>query len=108
MYNKDDVNKKNTRTWVKVNEDSRAKINRDYFCKSFGGEFKQIGKNFQWEDIQQEPEKRIMVFERNGEVFEVSNIMEFCREHKLTKSALYEVVSGKRKHHKNFKFIAKK
>ena len=108
MFNKENVNKRNTRTWVKMNEDSRSKNNRNSFCKQYGGEFNKIGKCFQWEELQKEPEKRIMVFEREGEVFEVTNVMEFCRDHNLTKSALYEVVSGKRKQHKKFRFITKK
>jgi len=109
MFNPEQVNKKNTRTWVKMNEDSRSKSNRDQFCKIYGGEFKQIGRNFNWEELKTEKEeKRIMVFEREGEIFEVDNVMEFCREHNLTKSALYEVVTGKRKHHKKFKFVTKK
>jgi hypothetical protein len=108
-YNPNEVNKKNTRTWVKLNEDSKSKANRDQFCKVYGGEFKQTGRYFQWEDLPQETEeKRIMVFEREGEIFEITNVMEFCREHNLTKSALYEVVTGKRKHHKKFKFVTKK
>lgn len=91
-----------------MNEDSHAKNNRNNFCKQYGGEFNKIGRYFKWEELEKEPEKRIMIFEREGEIFEVSNVMEFCREHNLTKSALYEVISGKRKQHKKFKFITKK
>ena len=108
MFDKENVNKRNTRTWVKMNEDAQSKNNRNNFCKKYGGEFNKIGRYFQWEELQKEPEKRIMVFEREGEVFEVTNVMEFCRDHNLTKSALYEVISGKRKQHKKFKFITKK
>jgi len=108
MFDKENVNKRNTRTWVKMNDDAGSKKHRNIFCKQYGGEFNKIGRYFQWEEFEKEPEKRITVFEREGEVFEVSNVMEFCREHNLTKSALYEVVSGKRKQHKKFKFIAKK
>ena len=108
MFNKENVNKRNTRTWIKMNEDANSKNNRNNFCKQYGGEFSKTDKYFSWDDLKKEPEKRIMVFEREGEVFEVLNVMEFCREHNLTKSALYEVVSGKRKQHKKFKFITKK
>ena len=108
MDEKSNVNQRNTRTWVKMNEDAASERNRNTFCKRYGGEFSKIGNYFQWEELQKEPEKRIMVFEREGEVFEVTNVMEFCRDHNLTKSALYEVISGKRKQHKKFKFITKK
>lgn len=108
MFNKSNVNRKNTRTWVKMNDDAGSKNHRNNFCKEYGGEFNKIGTHFKWEEFEKESEKRIMVFEREGEVFEVSNVMEFCRDHNLTKSALYEVASGKRKHHKKFKFIAKR
>ena len=107
-YNPENVNKRNTRTWVKVNEDSRANLHRNNFCKRYGGEFNKTGRVFQWEEMEKEPQRRILVFEREGEVFEVENVLDFCRNHKLTKSALYEVVSGKRKHHKNFRFVIKK
>tara|TARA_R100001460_G_scaffold48514_6_gene86522 strand:+ start:3257 stop:3589 length:333 start_codon:yes stop_codon:yes gene_type:complete len=107
-YNPKNVNKKNTRTWVKVNEDSRANFHRNNFCKTYGGEFHKTGRYFQWETLEKIPERRILVFEREGEVFEIENVLEFCRDHNLTKSALYEVMSGKRKHHKNFRFVAKK
>ena len=107
-YNPENINTRNTRTWIKVNEDSRAKFHRNNFCKHYGGEFKKNGRYFQWEELEKEPEIRILVFQREGEVFEVENVLEFCRNHKLTKSALYEVVSGKRKHHKNFRFVTKK
>jgi len=39
---------------------------------------------------------------------EVDNMMRFCREKSLNKSAIYEVISGKRNHHKNFRFVEKK
>ena len=108
-YNPTEVNKKNTRTWVRLNEDSRSKDHRDQFCKVYGGEFKKVGRYFNWQELPPETdERRIMVFEREGEIFEVKNVMEFCREHNLTKSALYEVVTGKRKQHKKFKFVTKK
>jgi len=107
-YNPENVNKRNTRTWVKVNEDSHSNFHRNNFCKSYGGEFNKTGKYFQWEALEKAPERRILIFEREGEVFEVENVLEFCRNHQLTKSALYEVVSGKRKHHKNFRFVTKK
>ena len=108
MFDKQHVNKKNSKTWVKMNGDSRSEKNRNSFCKQYGGEFNKIGQYFQWEELQKEPEKRVMVFEREGEVFEVTNVMEFCRDHDLTKSAIYEVISGKRKQHKKFKFVTKK
>ena len=33
------------------------------------------------------------------------NILDFCKKYNLTRSSVYEVISGKRKHHKGFKFI---
>lgn len=107
-YNPNNVNKINTRTWVKVNQDSRSSSHRNNFCQSFGGQFNKIGKYFKWEELESEPERRIFIFECEGEVFEVENVLEFCRKHNLTKSALYEVITGKRKHHKKFRFVTKK
>ncbi|HAD22308.1 MAG TPA: hypothetical protein DCF87_09395 [Opitutae bacterium] len=107
-YKKENVNSVNTRTWVTLNDGCQSSAHRNQFCKQYGGEFIKNGAYFKWEELERVPERRILIFEREGEVFEVENVLEFCRNHQLTKSALYEVVSGKRKHHKNFRFVTKK
>ena len=48
--NKDLVNKRNTREWVKCNEDSKAHIWRDSFVEEHGGQFIQEGRNWKWEE----------------------------------------------------------
>lgn len=42
-----------------------------------------------------------------GKLWEISCLAEFCREHKLNKSKIYQVVSGKRKQHKGWTKISR-
>ncbi len=42
--NRDQVNKRNTPTWVKVNEDAKSSFWRKHFCDLYGGKFTHIDK----------------------------------------------------------------
>lgn len=110
---KDHVNKRNTRTWIRLNEDTRAPKWRKLFCEEHGGEFVREGKNWKWVEVkqqQQEEEKKphYLFEDPDGNIIEVYNVMKFCRENDLNKSAIYEVINGNRKHHKKFKFLDKR
>ena len=39
MFIKDHVNRVNTPTWVRMNEDARKMVNRNQFLEEFGGNF---------------------------------------------------------------------
>ena len=117
-----DVNRKNSFTWTKCNDDSKSGHFRQIFLNRFGGEFKKTGRYWEWNPAQeqiiqldlsislpptpqiQEPSKT-WIFQKNGETIKTKNIQEFCKQNILTRSSLYEVMSGKRKHHKGFSFI---
>ncbi len=47
---------------------------------------------------------RTYTFTKDGEQFETSNLMAFCREHGLQRRHLNEVVLGKRKSHHGFEY----
>jgi len=111
MYGPQDINRTNSRMWVRINEDSRKMKHRHNFLKEFGGEFIDTHRKgyVSWKEIQNIKEKRIFVFKSpNDELMEVMNVEKFCRDNNLTKSALYEVIAGNRKHHKKFEFIESK
>jgi len=109
--NVDHVNKQNTPTWVKMNEDAQSSMWRKRFCNLHNGEFKKINEIWVWnkETETKKQEKYTYIFtDPDGVLVEVNNMMRFCREKSLNKSAIYEVISGKRNHHKNFRFVEKK
>ena len=106
--NKNDINRKYSPTWVYCNDNSRSDYFRKKFIEEHGGCFSKIDRlYYRWE-----PEKKLvdirrkLIFEdRDGIVYIVDNMYEFCKKHDLTRPAMYEMMAGKRKSHKGFKYI---
>jgi hypothetical protein len=99
------INVKNTKMWVKANESSNSNKFRDAFVQRYGGIFKKQGSSWVWSEHFEEKiqPSRAWLFTRNdGVSFMVENFMEFCRINSLSKSAMYELMAGKRKSHKGF------
>ena len=104
---KEDVNKKNSYTWIKMNDDGRKKIWRDKFISEFGGQF----EGELWKETVITPEskpevketRKILVINPDGKVDEVENFTKYCRERELSRSAMYEVMKGLRKQHKGYR-----
>lgn len=130
MFNKDHVNKKNSRTWVRINEDAKSGMFRDKFIQQFGGKFVKEGRYWKWLELDfekmflQEIEEKVkefkipepvikvergksFVFTKNGEEVYVKNLLEFCMDNKLVRGAMYDLMSGKRKTYKGYKFLRK-
>ena len=106
---KDTVNRRNSRTWIKMNEDSRSNIHREKFVAEHGGEFIKNGRFWVWQTIHSSEDNEVMdrksLYEfkdSEGKTYLVDNLMKFCREHDLNKSAIYKVMGGERNHHKGF------
>ena len=113
---KDDVNKKHTSTWTKINDDSKSKKWRRIFMNQWGGEFIKISRNlWEWKEVLPEPEpepeikvikpavKSWVVTRPNGKEDQINNLSKYCREHKLDDGAIYRVLNGQRNHHKGYK-----
>jgi len=118
-----DVNKRGTVTWSRCNDDSKSSIFRKKFTDTHGGEFTRIGKYWEWNpsasqmiDLDSKPsETPVQVFKTEAKswifltpdkkVIKTQNIQEFCNINKLTRSSVYEVISGKRKQHKGYTFV---
>ena len=103
------VNRRNSRTWVRMNGDSKSHIWRDKFISEHGGEFVKNGKFWEWQTIHSSEtkevreEKTLYEFkDEEGITYLVDNLMKFCRENDLNKSAIYKVMNGERSHHKGF------
>ena len=95
------INRRNTRDWIKCNEDSKSGYWRDKFLEEHGGQFIQEGRNWKWEEtkivedsrIKQE-RKEFVFINSDGVEFLTDNFTKFCRKNDLNKSAMYKVMSG--------------
>ena len=97
---KDDVNKKHSYTWTKLNDDSRYMQFRSDFIREFGGEFDLKGV---WSEKKVEVERTFLIQTPDGMIDEVHNFAKYCRDRELNRSAMYEVLKGKRKQHKGYR-----
>lgn len=105
------INTKNSRQWTKANDTATASKYRDAFVKRYGGMFEKKNGVWLWTDKvptkETEPTKLWIFHKADGGTFMVQNFMEFCRIHELSKSAMYELMAGKRKSHKGFVKVEK-
>jgi hypothetical protein len=107
--NKDYVNRRNTRDWIKCNEDTKSAYWRDKFVEEHGGQFIHEGKIWRWEEqkiivdnrIKQERKEYIFI-NKDGVEFLTDNFAKFCRKNELNKSAMHQVIKGDRRQHKGF------
>lgn len=117
-----DINRRNSFTWVKCNDDAKSEFFRNSFILKYGGEFTKSGRYWEWKPKQEEmielnqsvlqkpiseiePTKTWIFKNPEGDVLKTQNLQEFCKENNLTRSSLYEVISGKRQNHKGYSFI---
>lgn len=119
-----DVNIIRSLTWIRCNDDSKSNYWRSQFINRYGGKFTKNGRYWEWtpsgEQIitfepsvsepphytgTEEPSKTWIFKNENGDILKTKNIQEFCKINNLTRSSLYEVISGKRKNHKGISFI---
>ena len=106
---KDDVNKRHTRTWTRINDDSKSPKWRRVFTEKFGGEFVKRIKVWEWKEDLPEPKpepkpdtKRWIITQPDGTEDEITNLSKYCKEHELDDGAIYRVLNGKRNHHKGY------
>lgn len=107
MFVKDHVNKINTPTWVKMNEDARKTLHRTEFLEQYGGNFVENGRYVIWEekfDLSRVKDKYV-VETPDGEIELIKVFAKFCRKHDLNKAAMYGTLTGVRNHHKGFKLL---
>ena len=100
--NKDLINRRNTREWVKCNEDSKAHIHRESFISEHGGEFIKNGRSWEWHYIHIDVKSKYELTDENGNITIVENLSKFCRQNDLNKGAIHKVINGERSHHKGY------
>ena len=103
--NKDLVNMRNTREWVKCNEDTRAAYNREQFLAEHGGVFTHHGNQWLWSDTKKSESnetKRYILTDSEGTEYVTENLAKFCRDNDLNRAAMFKVLKGDRSHHKGY------
>jgi hypothetical protein len=99
---KEDVNKRHSFTWTKMNDDAKYMRFRSEFIAEFGGQFDLQGV---WTEdvVQKEDERTFLIINPDGEVDEVHNFAKYCRDRELNRAAMYAVLKGTRKQHKGYR-----
>jgi hypothetical protein len=104
MFVKEDVNRINSPTWVRMNEDARKLIHRRNFIETFGGRFIEKGSVLKWQEVEDVSDKYVIQTPDNRkEIVEVFS--KYCRENDLNKAAMYGTLRGERKQHKGYRLL---
>jgi len=110
ILKKEEINTLYSRTWVACNDDSKSKQYKIEFLRKFGGEFIESGKYSKWQKKQPPvkiyvPLRLLKFIDNTGKVIEIDHMTDYCLERKLSRSAMYEVLSGVRKSYKGYKAL---
>jgi len=109
--NLNNVNRRNTREWGLFNGNSKQEANRKRFVEKYGGEFSRTTGGWVWKGATvreirfTKPKKprTIYIFtDKEGIKYITDNFEGFCRDRNINSSAMYDVISGKRKSFKGF------
>jgi len=97
------VNKRNTKLWFMMNENSRSALHREQFVKDNGGMFYQNDRG-EWLWRTEFALKNGYWLQRQdtGEKVFFENMSEFCRKHDLSIVKICEILNGKRKSYKGW------
>lgn len=97
-----EVNRRGSKLWIRMNDNSKASLMRQQFVNAHGGSFYREGKSWKW---------RSPIAEKNGywlkrvdteeKVF-FENMTEFGKIHGLTPVKICELMNGKRKTYKGW------
>lgn len=109
--NLDNVNRRNTREWALFNDNSKQAHNRKLFTEKHGGTFFRINNVWNWYPgpkktmsfTHTKKKRTIYIFtDKDGIKYITDNFTGFCRDRNINESAMYDVISGKRKRFKGF------
>lgn len=97
------VNRRNTKLWFMMNENSRAAFHRDNFVKENGGMFYQNPKGeWLWKNDYLVKNGYWLKRKDTGEKVFFENMSEFCRQNDLSIVKICEIMNGKRKSYKGW------
>jgi hypothetical protein len=98
----EEVNKKNSRIWVQMNDNSRAEFCRNEFVKKYGGFFKKDKKDWIWISPEKESNGYWLENINTKEKVFFTNMTDFGKKHGLTPVKICELLNGKRKTYKGW------
>jgi hypothetical protein len=97
-----DVNRRNSKLWVAMNDNSKAAKNRQNFINQHGGFFTYENKNWVWTNPVKEQNGNWLKRVDTGEKIFFENLTEFGKKHGLTPVKICELLNGKRKTYKGW------
>lgn len=98
----DIVNKKGSKLWIQMNDNSKAAKRREAFVRENGGFFLQDGRYWIWKSPIDEKNGYWLKKVDTGEKTFFSNMTEFAKEQGMTSVKICELLNGKRKSYKGW------
>lgn len=98
----DEVNRRGSKTWLMMNDNSKARFFREQFVSRNGGSFYREGRNWQWRSPVTEKNGYWLKRVDNGEKVFFESMTEFGNKHGLTPVKICELMNGKRKTYKGW------
>jgi hypothetical protein len=97
------VNKRNTKLWFMMNENSRSALHREQFVQNNGGLFyKNDRGEWMWKNDYIVKNGYWLMRQETGEKVFFENMSEFCRKNDLSIVKICEIMNGKRKSYKGW------
>lgn len=96
------VNRKNSVLWLRMNDNSRSHIFREKFIKDNGGLFEKEGRYWKWISNTKVNNGYWLKRVETGEKKFFENMTEFGKENGLTAVKICELLNGKRKTYKGW------
>lgn len=98
----DEVNRRGSRIWIMMNDNSRAQSLRQEFINKYGGSFYKNGREWKWRSPVVEKNGYWLKRVDTGEKIFFDNMTEFGKKHGLTPVKICELMNGKRKTYKGW------
>lgn len=98
----DEVNRRGSKYWIMMNDNSKARFYREMHVQKYGGFFERQGKFFVWRSpIEEKNGYWLRNINTNEKTF-FNNMTEFGSKHGLTPVKICELLNGKRKTYKGW------
>jgi hypothetical protein len=98
----DEVNRRGSKIWIMMNDNSRANSSRQSFIERHGGSFYREGKEWKWRSPVKEKNGYWLKRVDTGEKVFFDNMSEFGRINGLSAVKICELLNGKRKTYKGW------
>lgn len=98
----DEVNRKGSKLWIMMNDNSRAKTCRENFIRDHGGFFAKEGKYWKWTSPVKEKNGYWLKRVDTGEKVFFETMKEFCDKYDILQVKVCELLNGKRKTYKGW------